>query len=66
MVQQRLNNNLIIEGLLLTMYDTRLRLSNQVVEEALKLIFKIWFLKQSFTEMSDWENLHHLRNNYNS
>ena len=32
-IQQRLNNNLIIEGLLLTMYDTRLRLSNQVVEE---------------------------------
>jgi chromosome partitioning protein len=32
-VQQRLNNDLIIEGLLLTMYDTRLRLSNQVVEE---------------------------------
>ena len=32
-IQQRLNNKLIIEGLLLTMYDTRLRLSNQVVEE---------------------------------
>jgi chromosome partitioning protein len=32
-VQQRLNENLVIEGLLLTMYDTRLRLSNQVVEE---------------------------------
>ena len=32
-VQQRLNINLKIEGLLLTMYDTRLRLSNQVVEE---------------------------------
>lgn len=32
-VQQRLNPNLVIEGLLLTMYDTRLRLSNQVVEE---------------------------------
>ena len=32
-VQQRLNNDLIIDGLLLTMYDTRLRLSNQVVEE---------------------------------
>lgn len=32
-IQQRLNNELIIEGLLLTMYDTRLRLSNQVVEE---------------------------------
>ena len=32
-VQQRLNINLEIEGLLLTMYDTRLRLSNQVVED---------------------------------
>ena len=32
-VQQRLNKNLVIEGLLLTMYDTRLRLSNQVLEE---------------------------------
>ena len=32
-VQQRLNIDLKIEGLLLTMYDTRLRLSNQVVED---------------------------------
>ena len=32
-VQQRLNIDLSIEGLLLTMYDARLRLSNQVVEE---------------------------------
>lgn len=32
-VQQRLNIDLEIEGLLLTMYDTRLRLSNQVVED---------------------------------
>jgi chromosome partitioning protein len=32
-VQQRFNINLEIEGLLLTMYDTRLRLANQVVEE---------------------------------
>ncbi|MEE3037916.1 MAG: AAA family ATPase [Bacteroidota bacterium] len=32
-VQSRLNKSLDIEGLLLTMYDTRLRLSNQVVEE---------------------------------
>jgi chromosome partitioning protein len=32
-VQKRLNTNLTIEGLLLTMYDSRLRLSNQVVEE---------------------------------
>src|SRR5690554_3811517 len=32
-VQSRLNPDLSIEGLLLTMYDIRLRLSNQVVEE---------------------------------
>ena len=32
-VQNRLNKELDIEGLLLTMYDTRLRLSPQVVEE---------------------------------
>ena len=32
-VQSRLNEALSIEGLLLTMYDVRLRLSNQVVDE---------------------------------
>lgn len=32
-VQNRLNTRLEIEGILLTMYDARLRLSNQVVEE---------------------------------
>lgn len=32
-VQTRLNKSLSIEGILLTMYDTRLRLANQVVEE---------------------------------
>lgn len=32
-VQKIHNNDLDIEGLLLTMYDSRLRLSNQVVEE---------------------------------
>lgn len=32
-VQSRLNPSLDIEGILLTMYDSRLRLSNQVVEE---------------------------------
>ena len=35
-VQKIHNNNLDIEGLLLTMYDSRLRLSNQVVEEVKK------------------------------
>ena len=32
-VQTRLNTELSIEGILLTMYDTRLRLANQVVDE---------------------------------
>lgn len=32
-VQSRLNKDLEIEGILLTMYDTRLNLSNQVVQE---------------------------------
>ncbi len=32
-IQSRLNKNLEIEGMLLTMYDVRLRLSNQVVDE---------------------------------
>lgn len=35
-VQTRLNPDLEIEGILLTMYDQRLRLSNQVVEEIKK------------------------------
>ncbi|UNY98805.1 AAA family ATPase [Zhouia spongiae] len=35
-VQKLHNQNLDIEGLLLTMYDSRLRLSNQVVEEVQK------------------------------
>jgi chromosome partitioning protein len=32
-VQKELNKNLSIEGILLTMYDSRLRLSNHVVED---------------------------------
>lgn len=35
-IQSRLNTDLEIEGILLTMYDLRLRLSNQVVEEVKK------------------------------
>jgi chromosome partitioning protein len=36
MIQNRLNQTLEIEGFLLTMYDPRLRLANQVVEEVKK------------------------------
>lgn len=32
-IQTRINTDLLIEGILMTMYDGRLRLSNQVVEE---------------------------------
>ncbi len=35
-IQNRLNTDLAIEGFLLTMYDSRLRLSNQVVSEVRK------------------------------
>ncbi len=38
-IQKNLNHNLAIEGILLTMYDIRLRLSNQVVEDV-KLHFQ--------------------------
>lgn len=36
MVKRQLNEQLDIEGVLLTMYDSRLRLSNQIVEEVKK------------------------------
>lgn len=43
-IQSRLNPNLEIEGILLTMYDLRVRLANQVVDEVKKhfehLVFK--------------------------
>ncbi|TFH39224.1 MAG: ParA family protein [Bacteroidia bacterium] len=35
-IQNNLNTGLVIEGFLLTMYDSRLRLSNQVVDEVKK------------------------------
>jgi chromosome partitioning protein len=44
LIQSRLNVSLEIEGFLLTMYDARLRLSNQVVEEVTRhfqqMVFK--------------------------
>ena len=42
-VQKIHNKNLDIEGMLLTMYDSRLRLSNQVVEEVKKHFGEIVF-----------------------
>jgi chromosome partitioning protein len=42
-IQKIHNKNLDIEGLLLTMYDSRLRLSNQVVEEVQKHFGKMVF-----------------------
>jgi chromosome partitioning protein len=43
-IQNNLNKNLVIEGFLLTMYDARLRLSNQVADEVNKhfqqMVFK--------------------------
>ena len=40
-VQNGLNDSLEVEGILLTMYDTRLRLANQVVDEV-RTHFKTW------------------------
>jgi len=49
MIQARLNPELQIEGFLLTMYDSRLRLSNQVVEEVRQhfqdMVFKTLILR---------------------
>ncbi len=42
-IQNRLNPDLEIEGFLLTMYDSRLRLSNQVVDEVKKHFQKMVF-----------------------
>ena len=42
-IQSRLNKDLDIEGFLLTMYDTRLNLSNQVVEDVRKHFEKMVF-----------------------
>ena len=43
LIQKRLNMTLAIEGMLLTMYDQRIRLSNQVVEEVKKNFPKMVF-----------------------
>ena len=49
MIQARLNPELQIEGFLLTMYDSRLRLSNQVVEQVRQhfqdMVFKTLILR---------------------
>jgi chromosome partitioning protein len=49
MIQARLNPELQIEGFLLTMYDSRLRLSNQVVDQVRQhfqdMVFKTLILR---------------------
>jgi len=54
-VQQKLNIDLTIEGILLTMYDTRLRLSNQVLEEVKmhfqEIVFDTVIHKNDLTKM---------------
>jgi chromosome partitioning protein len=47
-IQTKLHPDLEIEGFLLTMFDSRLNLSNQVMEEV-KSTFRKWFLNQSFS-----------------
>ena len=49
-IQNIQNPQLDIEGLLLTMYDSRLRLSNLVIDEV-KTHFKTWYLKPLYREM---------------
>ena len=51
-IQTKLHPELEIEGFLLTMFDSRLNLSNQVMEEV-KSIFRKWFLNRLFNEISN-------------
>ena len=52
LVKKHLNKNLEIEGALLTMYDARTNLSNQVVKEV-KKYFEDKSIRQLFQEMLD-------------
>ena len=61
-VQRIHNNDLDIEGMLLTMYDSRLRLSNQVVEEVKKhfadMVFLTTRLKRQVAQLCPVQILH--------
>ena len=50
-IQKIHNKDLEIEGLLLTMFDSRLRLSNQVVDEVRKHFSINWFMKRLSEEI---------------
>lgn len=50
LVQERLNPDLKMEGVVFTMYDSRTNLSNEVVDNV-KIIYIQQFIKQSFQEM---------------
>ena len=51
-VKKKLNPALEIEGFLLTMYDSRLKLANQIYDEV-KRHFQSWYLRRSSSAMSN-------------
>ena len=57
MIKMRLNPQLEIEGFLLTMYDRRLRLANQIYDEV-KRHFQELVFKPSFSATSNSPKLH--------
>ena len=57
-IKINLNPNLEIRGILLTMFDKRNKLSNQVDEEA-RNILKKKFIRLSYQEMLDYQKHHH-------
>lgn len=51
-IKSKLNPSLEIEGFLLTMFDSRLRLANQIYDEV-KRHFKNWYSRQLYSVTSN-------------